>query len=48
MDYLINFLGSDSGFGNNNNSGYIIDNNNFILIDCRFYYIWKIKKSIWF
>ena len=30
----LKFLGSDAGFGNNNNSAYIEINNNLILIDC--------------
>ncbi len=41
---LIAFLGKDSGFGDNNNSAYIEYNGNFVLIDCRFCNISKIKK----
>ena len=39
MNSTINFLGRDSGFGDNNNSGYIEIENKFILIDCRIYCI---------
>ncbi len=38
MNSTLNFLGRDSGFGNNNNSCYLELNNKFILIDCRIYY----------
>ena len=31
---ILNFLGSDAGFGNNNNSAYIETKNKLILIDC--------------
>ena len=33
---LLTFLGKDSGFGDNNNSAYIEDNNNLYIIDCGF------------
>ena len=36
MDKILNFLGTDAGFGDNNNSAYIEIGNKFILIDCRF------------
>lgn len=39
MDSILKFLGTDSGFGDNNNSAYIELNDKFILIDCRFFYI---------
>ena len=32
----LTFIGKDSGFGNNNNSAYIEDNNNLYIIDCGF------------
>ena len=40
----LNFIGSDSGFGDNNNSAYIEDGKKFILIDCGFTVFNKIKK----
>lgn len=32
----LTFLGKDSGFGDNNNSAYVEDNNNLYIIDCGF------------
>lgn len=43
---MLNFIGSDSGFGNNNTSAYIIKDNKFILIDCGFTVFNKIKDII--
>ena len=39
MKHTLNFLGRDSGFGENNNSAYFEIDNKFILIDCRIYSI---------
>ena len=38
MNQILNFLGRDSGFGENNNCAYWEDGDRFILIDCRFCY----------
>ena len=43
---MLNFIGSDSGFGNNNTTAYIIKDNKFILIDCGFTVFNKIKDII--
>lgn len=37
MEPILKFLGKDSGFGDNNNSAYLEDNDKLILIDCRFF-----------
>ena len=41
---ILKFLGSDSGFGDCNNSAYIEDNTKFILIDCG-YTVFNIVRS---
>lgn len=41
----LTFLGKDSGFGENNNSAYIEENNNLIIIDCGFTVFEKIKEK---
>ena len=43
---MLNFLGGDSGFGDNNTSAYIVNNNKFILIDCGFTVFNKVKNII--
>lgn len=45
MDSTIKFLGKDSGFGDNNNSGYLELGNKFVLIDCGFAVFNNIKKK---
>ena len=42
---ILTFLGSDSGFGENNNSAYIENKDKFILIDCGFTVFNKVKKQ---
>lgn len=42
---LLNFLGRDSGFGKNNNSAYIEDKKNLILIDCGYSVFEKVKEK---
>ena len=44
MNSTINFLGRDSGFGDNNNSGYIEIDNDLLIIDCGFAVFNNIKK----
>lgn len=44
MNSTITFLGRDSGFGDNNNSGYIEIDNNLLIIDCGFAVFNNIKK----
>lgn len=44
-DSMLNFLGSDSGFGDNNNSAYIEINNKLIIIDCGITVFNIIKKK---
>ena len=44
---MLNFLGGDSGFGDNNTSAYIIKDNKFILIDCGFAIFNKVKNIIY-
>ena len=41
----LNFLGKDSGFGENNNSAYVEENNNLYIIDCGFTVFNKLKKN---
>lgn len=41
---ILKFIGSDSGFGNSNNSAYIEIKNKFILIDCGFTVFNEIKN----
>ena len=43
---VLNFLGSNSGFGNKNNSAYIEEENKLIIIDCGFTVFQQIKE-IW-
>ncbi len=45
MGSTINFLGRDSGFGDNNNSGYIEIDNNLLIIDCGFAVFNNIKHK---
>lgn len=42
---MLNFLGSDSGFGDKNNSAYIEENDRLILIDCGFSVFNEIKNK---
>lgn len=42
---VLNFLGKDSGFGDNNTSAYIEENNNLYIIDCGFSVFNKIKNK---
>lgn len=42
---LLNFLGTDSGFGDNNNSAYIETAEKLILIDCGFAIFNKVKNK---
>ena len=44
MSSTINFLGKDSGFGDNNNSGYIEIGNDLMIIDCGFAVFNNIKN----
>ena len=46
MDNILNFIGTESGFGNNNNSAYIEIDNEFILIDCEFTVFKQLKEKI--
>ena len=46
MDNILNFLGTESGFGNNNNSAYIEIDNEFILIDCGFTVFNHLKENV--
>lgn len=46
MDNILNFIGTESGFGNNNNSAYIEIDNEFILIDCGFTVFKQLKEKI--
>lgn len=41
----LTFLGKDSGFGDNNNSAYIENNNDLYIIDCGFSVFSKIKNN---
>lgn len=41
----LTFLGKDSGFGDNNNSAYIENNNDLYIIDCGFSVFNKIKNN---
>lgn len=43
---VLNFLGSDSGFGNKNNSAYVEEENKLIIIDCGFTVFQQIKENI--
>ena len=43
-DSVLNFLGKDSGFGDNNTSAYIEENNNLYIVDCGFTVFNKIKN----
>ncbi|MEI3394825.1 MAG: MBL fold metallo-hydrolase [Clostridia bacterium] len=42
----LNFLGTDSGFGKNNNSAFIENDNELILIDCGFTVFEKVIKKL--
>ena len=44
-EYILNFLGKDSGFGKNNNFAYFETNNELILIDCGFSVFEKVKEK---
>ena len=46
MDNILNFIGTESGFGNNNNSAYVEIDNEFILIDCGFTVFKQLKEKI--
>jgi len=46
MDRCLNFLGTESGFGNNNNSAYFEIDNEFVLIDCGFTVFKQLKDNI--
>ena len=46
MNNILNFLGTESGFGNNNNSAYIEIDNEFILIDCGFTVFNHLKENV--
>lgn len=46
MEKLLKFIGTESGFGNNNNSAYIEIDNEFILIDCGFTVFNQLKEKI--
>ena len=46
MNNILNFLGTESGFGNNNNSAYIEIDNEFILIDCGFTVFNQLKETV--
>lgn len=41
----LTFLGTDAGFGKNNNSAYIEDDNNLLIIDCGFAIFEKVKEK---
>ena len=41
----LTFLGKDSGFGENNNSAYVEENNNLYIIDCGFSVFTKLKEK---
>ena len=41
----LTFLGKDSGFGEHNNSAYIVDNNKLIIIDCGFTVFEQLKNK---
>lgn len=43
---VLNFLGSDSGFGNKNNSAYVEEENKLIIIDCGFTVFQQIKENM--
>ncbi len=43
---MLNFIGSDSGFGLNNTSAYFINDKRFVLIDCGFTVFHKVKDII--
>ena len=45
MESTIKFLGRDSGFGDDNNSGYLEINNDLLIIDCGFAVFNNIKKK---
>lgn len=45
MEQTLKFLGSDSGFGNKNNSAYFINENEFLLFDCGFTVFEQIKEK---
>lgn len=45
---VLNFLGKDSGFGNNNTSAYIEENNDLYIIDCGFTVFNKAKNKFKF
>lgn len=42
---ILTFLGKDSGFGENNTSAYVEDNNNLYIIDCGFTVFNKLKNK---
>ena len=46
MDKILKFIGTESGFGDNNNSAYIEIGDEFILIDCGFTVFNKLKEKI--
>ena len=46
MNRCLNFLGTESGFGNNNNSAYFEIDNEFVLIDCGFTVFKQLKDNI--
>ncbi len=46
MKSILNFIGRDSGFGDNNNSAYIEIDNDIIIIDCGFTVFEKLKENI--
>lgn len=42
---LLTFVGTDDGFGNKNNSAYIVENNELFILDCGFTVFNEIKKK---
>ena len=46
MSQTLNFLGGDSGFGENNNSAFYVMGNKLILIDCGFAIFNKVKNML--
>lgn len=45
-DFLLTFLGSDSGFGKKNNSAYIEIGNELLLIDCGYTVFDEVRKTL--
>ena len=42
---ILTFVGNDDGFGNKNNSAYIVENNELFILDCGFTVFNEIKNK---